>query len=73
MISESTKARPTALIDRNYIREREALIPLAVKRANKEFGARGPGGKDIKANAEYAANWSRVYHAEMQRLWRERK
>ncbi len=62
----------THLIDKDYIQERDKLIPAAVERANKEFGAHGPGGKDIKANMAYAANWSRVYHAEVSRLWRER-
>ena len=70
MISESTKARLTALIDKDYIRQREALIPLATARANKEFGRKGPGGPDNQDHAEYTANWTRVFFAEMERLWR---
>ena len=62
MISESTKARLTALIDKDYIRQREALIPLATARASKEFGA--------KPRYDNAANWTRVFFAEMDRLWR---
>ncbi len=62
----------THLIDKDYIRERDKLIPAAVKRANKEFGAQGPRGKDTKANERYSANWTRVYHAELERPWRER-
>ena len=72
MITESMKARLTALIDQDYIRERNTFIPIAEKRANKEFGRQSPKGKDIKAKTEYAANWNRVYHAELERLWKGR-
>ena len=60
------------LIDQDYIRERNAFIPIAEKRANKEFGRQSPKGKDVKVKTEYTANWNRVYHAELERLWRER-
>ena len=72
MITESMKVRLHALIDQDYIRERNTLIRFAEKRANKEFGAQGPRGKDTKANERYSANWTRVYHAELERLWKER-
>jgi hypothetical protein len=58
----------THLIDQKYIHERNALIPEAEKFANKQFGARGPGGTN-RASAEYAANWSRCFINKMVRLW----
>ncbi len=72
MISKSLEARLSALIDQDYIRKRNALIPLAEKRANKEYGAHPPKG-NVKAKAEYAAKWSRVFHAEIERLWKKRR
>ena len=72
MISESTKARLTALIDRNYERECNALIPEAEKFANKQFGARGPGGSNNTAQMEWIAKWNKCFHAKRDRLYRER-
>jgi hypothetical protein len=63
----------TYLVDKKYIRQRKSLIPEAVKFANKQFGRMGPGGKNIKANAEYAANWSRCFMAKIDRLYWELK
>jgi hypothetical protein len=44
---------------RKYIRQRDALIPKAVKYANKVCGPNGMG-------------WSRVFHDKMNQLWLER-
>jgi hypothetical protein len=71
MISESMKARLTALIDPLYERECNALIPIAVKFANKQYGAKGPDGATKKAHMEWAAKWSKCFHAKRDRLYRE--
>lgn len=73
MLTKSMKKRFTALIDPEYIREREALIPEAEAFADKQFGRKGPGGNNIKANVEYARKWSGCFMAKLDRLYRERK
>lgn len=59
--------------DTEYIKECNACIPEAEEFANEQFGAKGPGGTNIKANAEYARKWSRCFHHERDKLYRERK
>ena len=61
----------THLIDEEYIREVNALDPVAEKFANQQFGKASPKGS-VKLKAEWAAKWSHRFHAEMQKLWRER-
>jgi len=56
-------------IDPQYITERDKLIPLAERRANKEFGCHAPGGH---RNEEWYEKWSRCFHRTMNRLWRQR-
>ena len=72
MISESMKARLTALIDPEYERAVNACIPEAEKFANKQFGVRGPGGTNNTAQMEWIAKWNKCFHAKRDRLYRER-
>ena len=71
MTTESMKARLTALIDKDYIREINALIPLAEKFANQQFGKAVPKGS-VKVKAEWAAKWTFCFIQKRDRLYRER-
>ena len=58
-------------IDLEYIAKRNALIPEAEKFVNKQFGPKTPGTTDAE-NERYARQWSGCFHAEMNRLAKER-
>lgn len=53
--------------DPEYIAERNRFIPRAEKYANEMHGATAPGTPE--QNDQWAAEWSRTYHNEMNRLW----
>ena len=72
MTTESMKARLTALIDKDYIREINALIPLAEKFANQQFGNTSPFGS-VKVKAAWAAKWTLCFIQKRERLYREKK
>ena len=71
MTTESMKARLTALIDKDYIREINALIPEAEKFANQQFGKSGPKGS-VKVKAAWAAKWTLCFIQKRERLYREK-
>jgi hypothetical protein len=52
-----------------YEQQRNELIPFAEAHAN----AQCPPGENGKWLDEDADDWSRVFHAEMDRLWKERQ
>jgi len=58
-------------MDKDYARERNALIPEAEAFANKKCKAKFPGGNE-KARVAWAAKWNRSFHEKMTKLWRER-
>jgi hypothetical protein len=58
--------------DHDYIRQRDALIPEAEKKANKRFGEKAPGTTG-KANEKYAKDWTGCFFREMDRLWRRKE
>ena len=58
-------------VDKDYARERNALIPEAEQFANKKCKAKFPGGNE-KAREAWAAKWNRSFHGKMTKLWRER-
>ena len=58
-------------MNKDYARERNALIPEAEQFANKKCKAKFPGGNE-KAREAWAAKWNRTYHNRMTKLWRER-
>ena len=61
----------THLIDEEYIREVNALVPVAEKFANQQFGKASPKGS-VKLKAEWAAKWNYCFHQKRERLWKER-
>ncbi len=50
-----------------YIEERNQFIPQAEQYANRMHGATAPGTPE--QNDQWAGEWSRTYHNEMNRLW----
>ena len=56
--------------DADYERARDALIPKAVVKANRNFGSTCGEKSNEKALECYARNWSKCFHQEMNRLWR---
>ena len=53
-----------------YANKRDALIPKAVVKANRNFGAQCKD-KNEKALERYARGWSKCFHQEMNRLAKE--
>ena len=51
-----------------YQKERDKLIPLAVKEADNLCGPAPP----LFEREEWNARWNRIYHNAMNRLWAER-
>ena len=56
--------------DADYVASRDALIPKAVIKANRNFGAACKEKSNEKALERYARGWSKCFHQEMNRLWR---
>ena len=50
-----------------YANKRDALIPKAVVKANRNFGKTFKKG-DTKASLKWAAGWTKCYAREMERL-----
>lgn len=57
--------------DPKYTRQRDALIPKAVAKANRNFGKICKGKNNPKASLKWAAQWTKSYHQEMNRLAKE--
>ena len=51
-----------------YANKRDALIPKAVAKANRNFGASCKQKGNRKALERYAAGWNRCFHTCMNRL-----
>ena len=56
-------------IDRVYIRERNNLIPIAEKTANKAFEKRCKSNK-AAVRERWNVGWNRTFFGEMDKLWR---
>ena len=72
MITESMKKRLTALIDPEYERAVNKLIPTAVKFANKQFGKGYPKGS-VRSKEVWAEKWNLCFHRKREALYRERE
>ena len=57
------------MVDEEYVKERNKLIPMAVKYANKIAG-KDPGEGNIDI---WSGKWNKVFHTEMTRLAEEAK
>ena len=62
----------TLIIDEDYIRERNKLIPEAEQFANKSYGVSAKG-KSEPEREEWTARWNLAFHNKMNRLWRLRE
>ena len=54
--------------DADYEKARDKLIPKAEAKANRNFGKTCKIKGNIKESLKWAAQWSKSYHAEMNRL-----
>lgn len=62
---------PDCKHDCDYVDERDALIPEAEARANREAGPRPAGTRDENPECEvWAKRWNTLFHAHMDALWR---
>ena len=59
-------------MNKDYARERNALIPEAEAFANKKCKTKFPGGNE-KAREAWAAKWNFTFHNRVNKLWRERQ
>ncbi len=63
--------------DSAYIAERDRLVPIAEKFANKMFGSAYKGPPGVKGEElhqlrnEWDGKWSLAFHRKMDRLYRE--
>jgi hypothetical protein len=55
--------------DPDYVRQRNMLIPAALKFADKKFGFVNDGSPED--NEAWSAKWNSAFHGEMNRLWKE--
>ena len=54
--------------DAEYEKARDKLIPKAEAKANRNFGKTCKIKGNVKESLKWAAQWSKSYHAEMNRL-----
>jgi len=55
-------------IDKEYIRKREKLIPIAVVYANKMCGSKVPKTDDDRIKEQWAKFWNKAFHSKMDEL-----
>ena len=69
---EGRKERTMTLFEKYYDADYEAarnkLIPKAEAKANRDFGTACKIKGNVKKSLKWAAQWSKSYHAEMNRL-----
>lgn len=61
------------MINREYIRKRDALIPRAENVANKKHGACRPKTKNKAELKSWAGKWNHTFFATMDKLWEKER
>ena len=55
---------------KKYSRERNTLIPIAEKFANKQYGSVGPSSAEPKKRDDWVKNWNIAFLGKMDELYK---